>query len=422
MGTTRIERAYEIAREQYAETGVDTEAALAALAGVPLSLHCWQGDDAAGFERPDASLTGGGIQVTGNHPGRARTPDELRTDMEKALSLIPGRHRANLHAIYGEFGGKVVDRDRIEERHYRGWVDWARTNNLKLDFNATCFSHPLADSGFTLSDYDPSVRRFWIEHVKRCRAISAWMGRELGSPCLHNLWVPDGSKDTPVDRWGRRRLLRSSLDEIFAVEHAPSEMKDAVEGKVFGIGSESFVVGSHEFYLGYVVASKKMICLDAGHFHPTESVADKVSAVLQFCDEVLLHVSRGVRWDSDHVVILDDPTKELMTEVVRADALGRVHIALDFFDGGLNRVGAWVIGARATQQALLIALLEPRQRLREAEASRDSFARLALLEAQKAMPFGAVWDAYCVRSNVPPGMQWVRDVAAYGSKVAEERF
>jgi len=416
-----VERAYQLARDRYAEVGVDTEAALSALAGVPLSLHCWQGDDVSGFERPDASLTGGGIQVTGNHPGRARTPDELRADMDKAFSLIPGPHRANLHAIYGEFGGNRVDRDAIEERHYQGWVDWAKANDLKLDFNATCFSHPLADSGFTLSDYDRGVREFWIEHVKRARAISAWMGRQLASPCLHNLWVPDGSKDTPVDRWGRRRLLRRSLDDIYAVTYDRSDLKDAVEGKVFGLGSEAFVVGSHEFYLGYAIATGKMICLDTGHFHPTESVADKLSAVLQYCDEVLLHVSRGVRWDSDHVVILDDPTMALMAEVVRAGALDRVHLALDFFDGSLNRVGAWVVGARATRQALLLALLEPLQKLREAEAAGDNFTRLALLEGMKAMPFGAVWDAYCLRRGVPPAMQWVRDVSDYGAKTAAQR-
>ncbi len=375
----------------------------------------------AGFERPDAALSGGGIQVTGNRPGRARTPHELRADMEKALSLIPGRHRVNLHAIYGEFGGRKVDRDQIEEAHYRGWVDWAKAHDLKLDFNATCFSHPKADSGFTLSNYDAAVRQFWIEHVKRCRAISAWMGRKLGSPCVHNLWVPDGAKDTPVDRWVRRRLLKESLDAIFAVEHDAAEMKDAIEGKVFGIGSEAFVVGSHEFYLGYAVTMRKMICLDAGHFHPTESVADKISAVLHFCEEVLLHVSRGVRWDSDHVVILDDPTMALMAELVRAEALGRAHLALDFFDGSLNRVGAWVIGARATQQALLRALLEPRDRLLEVEVAGDSFARLALLEAAKTMPFGAVWDAYCERSGVPAGSHWVRHLSEYEARVLSRR-
>jgi L-rhamnose isomerase len=421
MSTARIERAYELAKAQYAETGVDTEAAMATLATVPLSLHCWQGDDVAGFESPDAALSGGGIQVTGDHPGRARTPEELRADIEKALSLIPKPHRVNLHAIYGEFGGKKVNRDQIEEAHYQGWVEWARPNDLKLDFNATCFSHPKASSGFTLSDYDVGIRSFWIEHVKRCRAIAAWMGRELGSPCVHNLWVPDGAKDTPVDRWGRRRLLKASLDEIFSIEHRATQMKDALEGKVFGLGSEAFVVGSHEFYLAYAATAAKMICLDAGHFHPTESVADKISAILQFCDEVLLHVSRGVRWDSDHVVILDDQTRALMAEVVRAEALNRVHIALDFFDGSLNRVGAWVIGARAAQQALLLALLEPRQALRRAEATGDNFTRLALLEAEKMMPFGAVWDAYCVRNGAPAGSQWFSDVTEYEAHVMSRR-
>jgi len=421
VSRTSVERAYELARERYAELGVDTEEAMATLASVPLSVHCWQGDDVGGFERPDATLSGGGIEVTGSHPGRARTVDELRMDMEKAFSLIPGRHRANIHAMYGEFGGTVVDRDGIDETHYRGWVDWAKAKDLKLDFNATCFSHPKAESGFTLSHYDPAIHRFWIEHVKRSRAISAWMGRELGSPCLHNLWVPDGSKEGPADRWERRQRLRESLDEIYATSYRPTEMKDAVESKLFGIGSEAFVVGSYDFYLGYAQARGMMVCLDMGHFHPTESIADKVSSLLPFFHGLLIHVSRGVRWDSDHVVILDDATMALMEEVVRADALDRVHFSLDFFDASLNRVGAWVIGGRAAQQALLLALLEPRERLKEAEERGDAFARLALTESLKTMPFGAVWDRYCITMEVPAGLGWRQEVADYEAKVTSRR-
>lgn len=421
MSKERVERSYELAKEQYAELGVDTEEALSTLSQVALSLHCWQGDDVGGFERPGAGLTGGGIQVTGSHPGKARTVGELRADLGKAFSLIPGQHRLNLHAMYGEFAGKTVDRDQIGEEHFRGWVAWARERGLKLDFNATCFSHPKAESGFTLSHRDQAVRAFWVEHVKRCRAISAFMGRELAAACIHNLWIPDGSKDAPADRWARRELLKESLDEIYSVEYDATEMKDALESKLFGIGSESFVVGSHEFYLGYALLRGRIICLDLGHFHPTESVADKVSAILQFSDELLLHISRGVRWDSDHVPILSDELRALMEEIVRAGVLGRVHLALDFFDASINRIGAWVIGARATLQALLSALLEPRARLLEAERSGDHFARLAILEEAKALPLGAVWDHYCWRNGLPVGQSLRQGIAEYGAKVSAER-
>jgi L-rhamnose isomerase len=421
MNEARIESAYRIARERYAEVGVDTEEVLSALAATAVSVHCWQGDDVAGFERPDAALSGGGLQVTGSHPGRARNVDELRADLDKALSLIPGRHRVNLHAMYGEFGGQAVDRDAIEPRHYQGWIDWARDRGLKLDFNATCFSHPKAESGFTLSDRDAGVRAFWIEHVKRCREIGAFMGRALGAPCLHNLWVPDGSKDLPADRLGRRMLLMESLDQIYASRYDPRELKDAIESKLFGIGSESFVAGSHDFYLAYALARGIMVCLDLGHFHPTESVADKVSALLPHFDELLLHVSRGVRWDSDHVVILSDELRALMQEIVRADALGRVHIALDFFDASINRVGAWVIGARAALQALLIALLEPHSALVRAEKDGDNFARLALMEEAKALPFGAVWDYHCLRQGVPARGDWIEEAQRYEREVTARR-
>ena len=418
---TKIRNTYELARERYSAVGVDTEYAVQSLAGVPLSLHCWQGDDVGGFEKPAAELSGGGIQVTGNFPGKARSIDELRMDLKQAYRLIPGHHRLNLHAIYGEFAGKHVDRDEITPAHFRGWIDWAKQERLKLDFNATLFSHPKADEGFTLSHRDRGIRAFWIEHVSRCREISAVMGRELGDPCIHNLWIADGSKDIPVDRWSHRKLLVESLDEIYSVPFQKSEMKDSVESKLFGIGSEAYVVGSHEFYLGYALSRKKMICLDMGHFHPTESVGDKISAVLQFFDELLLHVSRGVRWDSDHVVILNDDTRSLAEEIVRSDALRRVHIALDFFDGSINRIGAWVVGARSTQKALLAALLEPRVKLREMENKGDYFGRLALLEESRLLPLGAVWDYFCLSQGVPSGEDWIAEVHQYERDTLSKR-
>jgi len=421
MARETTERAYRLAKARYAEFGVDADAAVEELGRVSLSVHCWQGDDVGGFERPGAALSGGGIQVTGRHPGKARTPAELRADLEKALSLIPGRHRVNLHAIYGEFGGKLVDRDQIEPAHYQGWVQWAKQRGLGLDFNATLFSHPKADDGWTLSSRDPAIRSFWIEHVRRCRAISADIGRELGSPCIHNLWIPDGSKDLPADRWGPRARLKQSLDMIYATDYPAAEMKDAVEGKLFGIGSEAYVVGSHDFYLGYALSRGKMICLDLGHFHPTESVADKIPAVLQFSEELLLHVSRGVRWDSDHVVILNDDLRAIAEEIVRGDALSRVHIGLDFFDGSINRVGAWVIGARATLKGLLAALLEPRDWLWQAEQAGDGFRRLALMEEGKALPLGAVWEYYCLQAGVPAGPEWLDAVREYEAQVTGRR-
>jgi len=421
MDTMTIERAYELARARYAQVGVDTEAALALLDTVSLSLHCWQGDDVAGFESPEAALTGGGLVVTGACPGRARTVEELRADLDKAYSLLPGEHRLNLHAIYGEFGGARVDRDAIGLEHYQGWRDWAKERGLKLDFNATCFSHPKAAAGFTLSSKDAEIRAFWIEHVKRCRLIAAWMGREQGSACVHNLWIPDGSKEVSVDRHGHRRLLRESLEEIYATAYRPSELKDAVESKLFGIGSESFVVGSHDFYLSFAVKHAVMICLDMGHFHPTESVADKLSSIMTFSPEALIHVSRAVRWDSDHVVILNDELRAVAEVIVRDGLLGRVHLALDYFDASLNRVGAWVIGARATLKAMLLALLEPTRMLIEAEESGDTFRRLAALEELKSLPWGAVWDYHCVRNNVPPGWEWRRAVKEYEEAVLRGR-
>lgn len=416
-----IETAYGIARRQYADLGVDTEAALAALASKSVSVHCWQGDDVAGFEAPGAALSGGGIQVTGSHPGRARTVEELRMDLETALSLVPGVHRVNLHAIYGEFRGQRVERDQIGIEHFRGWIDWAREWSLGLDFNATLFSHPRAEAGFTLSSKDEETRQFWISHVRRCREIAAHMGAELGSPCIHNLWIPDGMKDQCVDRAGHRALLRESLDAIYERKADGEHLKDALESKLFGIGSESFVVGSHEFYMGYAMSRGLLLCLDLGHFHPTESVADKISALLGFCPELLLHVSRGVRWDSDHVVILDDPIREVALEIVRAGALDRAHLALDFFDASLNRVGAWVTGIRATLKALLLALLEPTERLRAREEEGDYFGRMALLEELRAMPVGAVWDYHCERSGAPAGRDWIERVNDYETRVLSKR-
>jgi L-rhamnose isomerase len=416
-----VEKAFAAAKERYKEVGVDVDAALKALKTVPLSLHCWQGDDVRGFEQAAGPLSSGGLQVTGQHPGRARTIEELRQDLAKAFSLIPGRHRLNLHAIYGDFGGKQVDRDAVEPAHFKSWVVWAGEKKLNLDFNATCFGHPRADSGLTLSSPDKETRKFWIEHVKRCRKIASFMGRELKTTCLHNLWIPDGSKDTPVDRWSPRSRLKESLDEIFQVDYSPTTMKDSLESKLFGLGSESYVVGSHEFYLEYALARRKLICLDLGHFHPTESVADKLSALLCFGDEILLHLSRPVRWDSDHVVILNDDLLAVAQEIVRGRALGRVHLATDFFDASLNRVGAWVIGARATLKAVLLALLQPSDRLMEMERNGDYFGRLALLEEMKTLPGGAVWDYHCLSLAVPPGPEWLKEVAAYERAVLSRR-
>jgi L-rhamnose isomerase len=415
------EEVYTYARDRYAQLGVDTEAAMKALQSVSLSLHCWQGDDVHGFETVDAGTASGGIQVTGGYPGRARTIQELQRDLDKAYTLIPGKHRLNLHAMYGDFGGKKVDRDSIEPSHFRTWMDWGQEHNIPLDFNSTCFAHPQADSGFTLSSLDAGVRDFWIEHVHRSREISAVIGKMQGVPCIHNLWIPDGAKDITVRRFAHRAALRGALDIIFTKRYESEEMKDAVESKLFGIGSESFVVGSHEFYMGYALSRKVMLCLDLGHFHPTESVADKISSLLLYVNELLLHVSRGVRWDSDHVVIVNDEVSALAEEIIRADALQRVHIALDFFDGSVNRIGAWVLGSHSTLKALLHALLEPRKRLEQLEAEGDFVGRLAMLEETKSMPFGSVWETYCTRAGVPYGEGWMNVIRDYERKVLRAR-
>jgi L-rhamnose isomerase len=417
--TTKATPFYSIAHEIYAEMGVDTEAVMARLATIPISLHCWQGDDVGGFENTGEGLSGG-IAVTGNYPGRARTPDELRADLDKALSLIPGKHRLNLHAFYGEFGGKKVERDEITPEHFTNWIVWAKENGMGMDFNPTCFAHPKAVDGFTLSHSDKGIRDFWVEHCVRSREISAVMGRELGSPCVMNVWVPDGYKDTPVDRVSPRRRLEDSLDRVFSKAQDPAHMLDAVECKLFGIGSESYVVGSHEFYMGYAVKNQKLLCLDAGHFHPTETIADKLGSALMFVPEILLHVSRGVRWDSDHVVTLDDSLQAISAALVRDDLLSRTHIGLDFFDASINRIAAWTIGTRNTLKSLLIALLEPAA-LKEAEASGDLTTRLALMEELKGMPWGAVWDEYCARQDVPVGSAWLTETKKYEADVLARR-
>jgi L-rhamnose isomerase len=415
-----LERAFSLAQERYGELGVDVGRALKRLAGIPISLHCWQGDDVGGFENSGSEL-GGGLAVTGNYPGKARTAPELRADLEQALALIPGRHRLNLHASYAETGGKKVDRDELEPAHFQTWIEWARTNRLGLDFNPTFFSHPNASSGFTLAHRDPAIRTFWIEHGIRCRKIGAAFGKALGKPCVTNLWIPDGYKDIPADRRAPRERLIESLDAIFKQPLSPKFNLDAVEPKLFGIGSESYVVGSHEFYLGYAISRKKLLCLDAGHYHPTETISDKISSVLQYLPEMLLHVSRGVRWDSDHVVILTDELQAIAQELVRGNYLERVHIGLDYFDASINRVAAWVIGARCMLKALLLALLEPIERLRQLEEEGDHTSRLALLEEIKTLPFGPVWDYYCLKQDVAIGEAWLDEVKRYESETLSKR-
>jgi len=419
MATQSVSQTFSLACERYAGLGVDVERALRTLAKVSVSLHCWQGDDVQGFETAAGALSGG-IAVTGNHPGRARTPDELRADLDLALSLIPGRHRLNLHASYGEFGGKMVDRDEVEPKHFSGWIDWAKERGMGLDFNPTFFSHPKSADGFTLAHPKKAIRDFWIEHGRRCREIGAAMGRKLGTPCITNVWVPDGMKDTPADRAVPRERLATSLDAVFCKKLSPKHNLDAVEGKLFGLGSESYVVGSHEFYLGYAITRNKLLCLDAGHFHPTESIADKISGVLLYLPEILLHVSRGVRWDSDHVIVLNDDLLAITREIVANKYLGRVHIGLDFFDASINRVAAWVIGTRNLLKGLLIALLEP-PAIRKAERAGDFTARLALQEESRSMPWGAVWDYYCETNAVPAGDAWLGEVKRYEKEVLGSR-
>jgi L-rhamnose isomerase len=415
-----VETAYGLAQERYAAIGVNAGAVLKQLAKVPVSLHCWQGDDVGGFENFGGALTGG-IMATGNYPGKARTPDELRADAAKALSLIPGTHRFNLHAFYGEFGGKQVDRDAIEPRHFANWIAWAKSLGIGLDFNPTCFSHPKSADGFTLAHPDRAIRKFWIEHCQACREIGAAMGRALGSATVTNVWVPDGMKDTPADRRGPRERLLEALDEVFKKKLNPKHNLDSVEGKLFGLGAESYTVGMHEFYLGYAVTRGKLVCLDAGHYHPTESMADKISSVMCYLPAILLHVSRGVRWDSDHVVILNDDLLAIAQELVRGDYLARTHIGLDFFDASINRIAAWVVGTRNMLRALAIAMLEPHATYKKLEREGDYTSRLALMEEAKTLPFGAVWDYYCLKQGVPVGEAWLAEVKSYEKSVLSKR-
>ncbi len=416
-----VKQSYALAKQQYAALGVDTDLVLEKIKNVVISLHCWQTDDVGGFETPDATLSGGGIQATGNFPGKATNIEEMRKDLEKVLSLLPGKQRLNLHAIYGDFQGELVDRDQIEVKHYQSWIDWCKKQGIGMDFNASCFSHPKAASGFTLSSKNESERKFWVEHLRRCRAISAEIGRQLGTPCVHNTWIPDGSKDTPIDRNGHRVLLNKSLNEAMAIIFPKEQMKDSVESKLFGIGAESMTVGSHDFYLGYAIKNNKLITLDNGHFHPTEQVGDKISACLQFVDEILLHLTRPIRWDSDHVVTLNEEIQLIASEIIRNNYLSRVNIGLDFFDASINRIGAYVIGTRAAQKAFLIAMLEPTAMLRKYEDTGQNFERLALLEELKTKSFGAVWDYFCLQENVPVGEDYITEIQVYENKELKRR-
>ncbi|MBP5538444.1 MAG: L-rhamnose isomerase [Bacteroidales bacterium] len=411
-----MSKMYELARERYAALGIDTEKALAQLQDFHLSMHCWQADDVAGFEAT-GDLTGG-IQATGNYPGKARNIDELRADILKAKSLIPGKHRLNLHEIYGEFGGQKVDRDEVDVKHFQGWMDWSRENDTPLDFNSTSFSHPKSGN-LSLSHPDKAIRDFWIEHTKRCRTIADAIGKNQGDPCIMNVWVHDGCKDQSVNHYMYRALLKDSLDKIFAEKK--ENMKDCIEGKVFGIGLESFTVGSHDFYTAYAAKNGKIPTIDTGHYHPTESPADKVSALLQFVPELMLHVSRPIRWDSDHVTLMDDGTLDLFSEIVRAGALERVHYGLDYFDGAINRIGAYVIGSRAAQKCMLRALLEPTDIIRRYELEGKTAQVLTYLEEAKAMPWGAVYDEFCERNNVPVGESYLKEVEAYEKEVTLKR-
>ena len=412
-----VKKAYEIAKEQYAELGVEVDTALAKLQKVAISIHCWQADDVTGFENL-GNLGGGGIQATGNYPGKARNIDEVRADIEKVVTLIAGSHRLNLHEIYGDFGGKVVDRNEVEPAHFTSWMQWAKEKGLKLDFNSSSFGHPKSGD-LTLANPDKEIRNFWIEHTKRCRAISEVMGKEQNDPCIMNLWIHDGSKDTTVNRLKYRRILEQSLDEIFATEY--KNMKDCIEAKLFGIALESYTVGSYDFYLGYGAKKQKIVTLDTGHFHLSESIADKISSLLLFTPEIMLHVSRPIRWDSDHVTILNDETTDLAKEIVRADALDRVHIGLDYFDASINRIGAYVIGIRSTQKAFLQALLEPITLLRQYEENGQYFERLALLEEAKALPWNAVWDYFCLKNNIPVGEDYIKEIQQYEKEVLFKR-
>jgi L-rhamnose isomerase len=416
---SNVEKSFALAVQKYAQLGVDARESIKRLEEVAISVQCWQGDDVCGFEGSDHQI-GGGLAVTGNYPGRARNADELRSDLELAYSLIPGRHRLNLHALYGDFPAPV-DRDAIDVEHFQRWIDWGKDRGIKLDFNPSYFAHEKAAGGMTLAHKDSGIRQFWIEHGIASRRIAAAMGKAQASPCINNVWIPDGMKDSPADRLAPRERLTVALDQVFAQQFESKQLLDAVECKLFGIGSESYVVGSHEFYLGYAVTRQKLLCLDSGHFHPTEGIADKISSILIYVPELLLHLSRGVRWDSDHVVTYTDDLQSIMQEIVRGGFLSRVHIGLDYFDASINRVAAWTIGTRNALKAVLAALLEPASLLRHAEADGDFTTRLALMEEAKTMPLGAVWDYYCLTQNVPVASAWLDKVKAYESQVLTKR-
>ena len=419
MSKQALDQAYAAAVERYKSMGIDVEKALAELDKLSISIHCWQSDDVAGFEVAEGELTGG-IAATGNYPGAARTAEEVRADLEKALSLLPGKHRVNVHAIYGDFDGKFVDRDKIEPKHFQKWIDWAKKVGVSLDFNCTLFSHPKSEFG-TLSALDKETREFWIEHVQRCRWIAEEMGKAQGNPCIHNIWAPDGSKDITVNAYQYRKNMKESLDKIFETKRDPKYMRDCYESKLFGIGLESYTVGSNEFVMGYCLKNDVMVTLDAGHFHPTEGIADKISSLALFSDEIMLHVSRPVRWDSDHVVIQNDDLQAIASEIVRADILDRMHVGLDYFDASINRMGAYVIGVRATQKAFLKAFLEPLAKLRQYEANGQNFERLATLEEDKSLPWAAVYDYWCEKKGVPVASAYVADIQQYEKDVTSKR-
>ncbi|MDD2590675.1 MAG: L-rhamnose isomerase [Fermentimonas sp.] len=421
MKEEQIIKAYEDAKTLYTSLGVNVEQAVEKLKNLSISIHCWQADDVTGFENPDGELTGG-IQTTGNYPGKARTIEELKKDLEKVLSLIPGKHRISLHATYGDFAGEFVDRDKIEPKHFQSWIDWAKENDVKLDFNSTFFSHEKSNSGYTLSDFDPEIRKFWKDHLRQCRKIAAEIGKQQGDPCVHNIWIPDGEKDKTVSRLEHRKLLKESLDEVLSEKISTEYLKDCVECKLFGIGSESYVVGSHEFYMGYTVKNNMMLTLDAGHFHPTESISDKLSSVLLFVPEINLHVSRPERWDSDHVIILNDDLLAISQEIVRTGQMEKIHIGLDYFDASINRVGAYVVGIRSAQKAMLQALLEPTEKLREFEKKDKNFERLAYLEELKSLPWAAIYNHICLQFNVPVGEDYIKVVQEYEDNTTSKRI
>lgn len=421
MEKKEIIQAYELAKLRYSTLGINVDYVLKELDRLPISLHCWQADDVTGFENSDGNLTGG-IQTTGNFPGKARTISELRDDIDKAMSLIPGNHRVNLHAFYGDFKGKAVDRNQIETEHFQSWIDWAKEKGYKLDFNCTCFSHHKSSDGLTLSHPNPEIRNFWVEHVIRSRKIAEEMGRQLDSKCMHNIWIPDGTKDVTVNRLAYRKNLKESLDKIFEYKTNDLYMLDCIESKLFGIGAESYTVGSHEFYMGYGVKNNIVVTLDSGHFHPTEIISDKISSLLLFLPEVMLHVTRGIRWDSDHVVILNEELLAIVQEIVRADAINKVHVGLDYFDASINRIGAYVVGVRATQKALLQALLEPIKQLRSYESTGQNFERMALLEEVKSMPWGDVYNYYCMIKGVAAGDGYISEIQKYEADVTSKRI